>query len=290
MDNKELLGKYKIPELKQILKERKLKISGKKDELIERILNNPKKIEIFNFPILNLPLDVLREIALNLPLLDIFKLCQTNKRFKLISNDKIFWEKLFLREIDEKIEIPENVTIEWYKEKIRYWPSVKYLASLIIVELVGWHSRSWMQRKIHPTFIQPLNGNWNSFEIIENLATLDCRSLKLTCLPPMPNMFDLWCMNNRLTSLPPMPKLERLNCIGNNITIMPSYPNLRELNCQDNQLASLPELPNLRKLYCGNNKLTSLPDYPKLTKLYCKGNNLPFSTLKQWQKWKNKKN
>src|SRR6516165_11154845 len=117
----EELKKKKIPELKAILKEKKLKVSGNKSELIDRILQSQPKL-----PIQKLPLDILRITALNLPVRDILNLCQTNKQYQqYICNNKPFWEALLLREVGNiKVNIPLDANINWYKEKVKNWPSV----------------------------------------------------------------------------------------------------------------------------------------------------------------------
>lgn len=46
--------------------------------------------------ITKLPKDALKETALKLPLKDIFKFCRTNKRFKaVICDDIYFWQNAF---------------------------------------------------------------------------------------------------------------------------------------------------------------------------------------------------
>jgi Leucine-rich repeat (LRR) protein len=254
----EELKKKKIPELKAILKEKKLKVSGNKSELIDRILQSQPKL-----PIQKLPLDVVRITALNLPVRDILNLCQTNLKYQqYICNNKPFWEALLLREVNTKINIPPNADINWYKEKVKNWSSVK-----ILVEKIKANS-------VEVEYIQPFRENWDYFEIVENLQELSCQNNQLTSLPLMPNLQRLYCDNNQLTSLPPMPNLKYLDCDDNQLTSLPSMPNLRELWCRNNQLTSLPSMPNLQKLYCRNNQLTSLPPMPNLQKLYCDDNQL----------------
>jgi hypothetical protein len=55
-----------------------------------------------------LPLDILRIAALNLPVRDILNLCQTGKQYqRYICNNKPFWEALLLKTTNNtKINIP----------------------------------------------------------------------------------------------------------------------------------------------------------------------------------------
>lgn len=207
-----------------------------------------------------LPSDILRLVALNLPLSDILELCKTSKRFQQhICNHKPFWEALFLREVDEKIEIPSNAPIDWYKEKLKYWPETKNLIKMI-------KENRGIQRI---TYISHFNPKWNSFEILENIGSLHCH-------------------NSQLISLPPIPKLGILACGGNLLTSLLFYPNLRYLDCHNNQLTIILPYPNLTYLDCRNNKLTTLPHLPKLKSLRCKDNPLPFFTLEEWKNYWNK--
>lgn len=285
--NKEILEKKKVIELREILRERKLKIGGNKEELIKRILDYPVIEDLSNFRILQFPLDILRIIALKLSIKDIINLCQTNKRFKLILEDKNFWEQLLLREIDEVIIIPTNITINWYKKRIKYWKGIKIITDLIKDDIEYDNNKTWKPKKVWFNFTKPYNKDWTRFEIVDNLIMLACNNLKLTSLPSMPNLESLHCCNNKLISLHHMPKLRELYCIKNQLTKIPSYPELVNLHCQDNQIRSIHSLPKLRELYCGNNRLTSLPKMPNLQRLYCKNNPLPDSTLKYWRiTWK----
>lgn len=210
-----------------------------------------------------LPIDVLRETALRLPLKDIFKLCRTNKRFQQhICNYKPFWEVLFLREVDEKIEIPLDANIRWFQHRLEQWPSVKNLVGLI------------RENKVQVKYIQPFDESWDSFEIIENLSKLNCDGSKIVFLPDMPNLIKLDCVKNQLIILPLLPKIEELFCEYNKLTVLPSFPNLKILGCNNNQLTSLPSYPNLTRLFCHNNKLITLPIYPNLRVLYCNNNKL----------------
>lgn len=200
--------------------------------------------------------DVLRLIALNLSLKQIFASCQINKRFQTCINNLLFWKALFIREIKEPINIPLDANIKWYKEKIKTYSDVQKIADLI------------KEGKIWVNFIQLYNEKWNSFEIIENLK-------------------ELYCEYNQLTSLHSMPNLEVLNCGNNKLTSLPFMPNLIRLYCQNNQLTSLPFISKLVVLNCENNQLTSLPSYQNLQLLYCKANPLPFFNLLEWKRyWK----
>jgi Leucine-rich repeat (LRR) protein len=221
-----------------------------------------------------LPTDILRLIALNLSIRDILNLCQTNKQYQqYICNNKPFWAALLLRETKSKINIPPDANINWYKEKVKNWPSVK-----ILVEKIK-------SNKVDIEYIKLFNDNWDHFEIVENLKELHCSYDQLTSLPPMPNLQILNCENNKLTSLPPMPNLQIFFCRDNQLTSLPLMPNLRELYCNYNQLTSLPSMPNLQVLNCGNNQLTSLPSMPNLHNLYCKNNLLPFDKLYKWKQY-----
>lgn len=247
----EELEEKKISELKNILRQLNLKVSGDRQILINRILENQPK-----FPLSKLPPDVLRVTALNLPLRDILNLCETNKQYQqAICNSKSFWEALFIREVDEKISIPDNADIDWYRQKLKIWVSASEIIKLI------------KNKKIDDYYISPFDNNWNRFEIIENLRELSCGYNQLTSLPPMPNLKGLFCSNNQLISLPPMPKLETLSC-------------------ENNQLTHLPFLPNLKILYCEHNQLTCLFPMPNIGKydFRCENNPLPNFTLEYWRK------
>lgn len=210
-----------------------------------------------NHHLLKLSSNILRKISLKLSLADIANFCQTNSILKTnIIDNKIFWEE-FLKEIDEKIEIPKNVKIEWYKDKIQKWNKIKPLITLI------------KENKIKVKYIQFFNPNWNSFQIVQNIREIDCNGNNLSFLPEMPNVKILYCYNNDLISLP-------------------LYSKLEELYCGYNRLKSLSSMPNLKVLLCRSNRLTILPYYPKLDKLCCDKNPLPFFTLEEWAKyWKN---
>ena len=194
-----------------------------------------------------LPTDILRLIALNLSIRDILNLCQTNKQYQqYICNNKPFWKALLLRETKGNVNISPNADVNWYKEKIKNWPSVKVLVEKIEENKV---------EKIE--YIQSFQENWDYFEIAENLQELYCSGIRLTSLPSMPNLGVLDCQYNLLTSLPLMPKLQYLYCHNNQLTSLPPMLNLRELDCQYNLLTSLPSMPNLQVLSCKNNLLPS---------------------------------
>ena len=241
-----------------------------------------------------LPADVLRITALNLPVKDILNLCQTNKQYQqYICNNKPFWEALLLKEVGNiRIIIPMNADINWYKEKLKIWPNVKILVEKIKAD------------KVDADYIRPFNDNWDYFEIVVNLQILSCHNNQLTSLPSMPNLLELYCSHNQLTTLPPMPNLQVLYCSENKLTSLPLMPNLQKLVCSNNQLMSLPPMPNLEGLWCDNNQLTSLPPMPNLTILdchnnqltslplmtnlrvfYCDNNPLPFFDLRRWKKY-----
>src|SRR6516225_4732071 len=159
------LKKKKITELKAILKEKKLKVSGNKSELINRISQSQSK-----FSLQKLPPDILRLIALNLDVRDILNLCQTNKQYQqYICNNKPFWKALLLRETKGNVNISPNADVNWYKEKIKNWPSVKVLVEKIEENKV---------EKIE--YIQSFQENWDYFEIAENLQELYCSGIRLT--------------------------------------------------------------------------------------------------------------
>jgi Leucine-rich repeat (LRR) protein len=201
----------------------------------------------------NIPADILRVIALNLPIRDILNLCQTNKRYQQhICNNKPFWEALLLRETKGNVNIPSNTDINWYREKLKIWPSVKVLVEKI------------KANNLSVDYIQSFNDNWDDFEIIYNLTKLHCYNRQLTLLPPMSNLRKLDCGGNHLTSLPPMANLKYLICSNNQLTSLPSMPNLQRLYCNCNQLISLPPTPNLIELYCNYNQLSSLPPRNRL--------------------------
>ncbi len=260
-----------------------------------------------------LGLDNLKSTALKLPFNDLISLCKTSKKFSNICNDIYFWKSYFVENVHEKVNIPENADINWYKQKLKDYPAVKRVNEIMIL------------KKSNYRYIQEEDENWDIFERIENLQKLNCNNSQLTSLPSMPNLQRLYCENNqltslafypnlqylycndnrlislpylpnlqelfcqhnRLTSLPYLPNLQVLDCNNNRLTSIPSMPTLRGLYCENNQLTSIPSMPNLQYLYCANNQLTSLPSMPNLRVLYCEDNPLPGFTLDYWRKiWK----
>lgn len=271
-----------------------------KKRKITEFNNNPKLRDFkrIRFPLANLPIDILIFIILKLHLQDIFNLSQVNHRFRnIIYNHKPLWKDLFSQQVDGEIEIPENETIDWYKEKIKICLNTRALSKIIKAKFRRCDNRT--------EFIKPYDEEWNDFEMVENLSLFSCYDYrKLTCLPPMNNLKELRCRDNKLTFLPPLPSLTMLDCSKNRLTKLPDMPNLiklwcsynklislpyfpklEELVCCGNQLTSLPSYPNLQELDCRNNQLTSLPFLPKLFWCKCDGNPLPIPEL---QKWKNK--
>ena len=122
--------------------------------------------------------DILRIIALNLPVRDILNLYQTSKQYQqYICNNKPFWEALLLREVgnNTKINIPPNADINWYKEKVKIWLRVRNLILLIKEKIKAKNAR----------YVEPYNISWDDFEIVENLLELYCSHNQLTTLPPI---------------------------------------------------------------------------------------------------------
>lgn len=242
------------------------------------------------------PIDILRETALKLPLKDILKFCQTNKRFQEhICHYKPFWEALFLREVNEKVEIPKEADIEWFQYNLQQWPTVKKVADLIRKDECYYQ---------FDDFSEELAENWNSFEIVIHLLKLNVSHKYLEKLPDMPNLEILICGSNELTNLPEMPKIKSICCKNNKIknikiydklitlacdynllTSIPYLPKLKILYCENNQITILPSLPKLLELDCRSNQLTTLPFYPRLERLYSTGNPLPFYSLVEWKKY-----
>lgn len=120
---KEELSKFKIPQLKDILRNRKLKVSGKKQELIDRILADQgpeveeltEKVEELSiqdpFALLALPKDVQRETLLKLNYKDIAKMCSTNKELSNICQDDRFWQAFA-----ERRELKKDLPTDTWKQ------------------------------------------------------------------------------------------------------------------------------------------------------------------------------
>ena len=90
---KQELGAKKIIDLKIILRNRGLKISGTKADLIDRILADQSELsQSTSFPLLNLPKDLQKESLLSLEYNEIVNLCKTNKESYKICNDERFWK------------------------------------------------------------------------------------------------------------------------------------------------------------------------------------------------------
>lgn len=230
-----------------------------------------------------LPADIIRLIFLNLPSSKVLILSKANKRLERILDNLRFWITLFKREIRDKVNIPLNANIEWYREKLKIYPDVKILTELINMGQIKYKFKIYRLKC------------WDIFEMVENLKELNCQYKQLVSLPPMPNLEILHCDNNQLISLPltpnltyltcdnnrltfltPMPDLEVLSCQNNRLTSLSFMTNLQILNCDNNQLTSLPPMPNLERLTCNNNKFTTLPKMPKLKQIYCDGNKLNY--------------
>ena len=209
-----------------------------------------------------LGLDNLKSTALKLPFNDLISLCKTSKKFSNICSDIYFWKSYFVENVPEKVNIPGNADINWYKQKLKDYPAVKRVNELILL------------KKSSYRYIREENKNWDIFERIENLQKLYCYNNQLISLPSMPNLEVLYCENNQLTSLASYPNLQYLYCTNNQLTLLPILPNLQGLNCDNNRLTSIPSMPTLRGLYCDNNQLTSIPSMPNLEVLYCAGNQL----------------
>ena len=210
----------------------------------------------------SLPFDLQRKLALELSPQTLFSFCKTSKKLKRVCEDLYFWRDYFKVQIPDKINILLDADINWYKDKIRNYSSVKKLA--ILIKSGGARAE----------YIQDFDNNWDIFEIIDNLRLLDCRGNKLTYLPPMPNLTWINCANNQLKTIPLMINLRIIYCQNNAIISLPSFPSLVDLYCSNNLLTSLPPMPNLVDFYCSNNLLTSIPSMPKLEVLRCNNNKL----------------
>lgn len=69
-----------------------------------------------------LPVDVMRQTALDLPFEEIIKWAQMDARFnRNVYNDRIFWETLYLKlsmGMDEGIDV-KNKSIDWLRKEVR---------------------------------------------------------------------------------------------------------------------------------------------------------------------------
>jgi hypothetical protein len=322
---REFLQAQTVPELKAILKQKGLKLAGKKAELIDRIIDNENKN--ITLPLLKLPVDILGEIAIKLPLKYAVRLCVCNKKLYTILQNITFWQNMMVNETGQNVS---NKTIDWYKEKIRYYPEIRDLAETI---RHTWKFKHNIYDQITDEkfngyeFITKYNEKWDDFEIVENLAAIDnfyrnkynmnlppipnlqklycmlslskvlyypllkhlnCYGCKLTTLPEFPNLESLQCGNNKLTGLPYYPKLKFLECENNKLTSLRIYPELKRLNCSRNHLTTVPIMPKLEELNCIYNHITALPDFPMLRRLSCKNNLLSYENTKEWREYKNK--
>ena len=131
---------------------------------------------------------------------------------------------------------------------------------------------------IYPDSLDELN----SLNKYTRLEILDCNSLNLTELPPLPTtLTQLYCFNNGLKKLPESlsgTSLTELWCSDNELTELPNLPaSLTKLWCFSNILKKLPDLSDtsLTELRCQNNHLEVLLNLPRtLTNLTCSGNEL----------------
>jgi Leucine-rich repeat (LRR) protein len=250
-----------------------------------------------------LPYEQALEIALNLNYRSIINLCKSSKQLKSICEDPYFWRTKFNLDTKEekRINVPKDIrddvnparTLYWYKYKVKQYGPSKNLLQLV---------RNGKVNKISPF---EFKGEWDIFDIIDNITLLDVENVGIEELPDMVNVRDLNCARNRLTLLPNIPNIEILNCFYNELTFLssnmrkleilicshnriislPNMPNLEYLNCQRNKLTFLPPgMLKLEQLYCSYNKLTDLPYLPNLKKLECRNNPLPVITLQAWKK------
>ena len=79
----------------------------------------------------NLPLDTQKKIALNLPYETIISFCKVSRKLSRICDDIYFWRNYLKVNIPERINIPPEANINWYKDKIKEYPDVKILTNLI---------------------------------------------------------------------------------------------------------------------------------------------------------------
>jgi hypothetical protein len=90
------LSELSVSELKSILRDRGLKVSGRKDDLIDRILT-----------VETLPTDVKWETLLPMDYYDVVNVCKTSKQFKKICDDERFW-RLYGERRNWHKDLPED--------------------------------------------------------------------------------------------------------------------------------------------------------------------------------------
>jgi hypothetical protein len=105
----------------------------------------------------NLPFDIQKKIALNLPYETISSLFTVSKKLNGISKDIYFWKDYLKIQVPVNINIPPGASIRWYKDKIEQYPKVK-----IITDLLD-------EGEVTGKYIEEFNSSWDVFERIQNL-------------------------------------------------------------------------------------------------------------------------
>lgn len=104
MDSQKL-NNLKVVELKEMLKNSGLKTSGRKAELVERLLKSQKVSpqkppqDLTKTSLQNLPKDILFKLALDLDLPDLFSLCLSSKKYNdAICDNQDFWKQRLIKD------------------------------------------------------------------------------------------------------------------------------------------------------------------------------------------------
>ena len=105
----------------------------------------------------NLPSDIQKKMALNLPYETIISLCKTSNKLNKICKDVYFWKEYIKIQVPININIPLGANSNWYKQRIKEYPKVKEITDLI------------KDGKVDAEYIEEFNENWDIFERVENL-------------------------------------------------------------------------------------------------------------------------
>lgn len=210
-----------------------------KEYLAERQQNSKTKTDS---SIEDIPVDVLGQMSLDLPIASVISLCRTDRNMKKICERDSFWQKRVTK------DIPRALSAK------KYFPDMSWRSIYRLYYML-------------PVLPDP--------EQLTTIKTLSFDSKQLTSIPPelgrLTSLQTLQLTNNLLTSLPPelvqLSSLRILNVYNNQLTIVPpelgQLSSLEYLNLSDNQLTSLsPELgqlSSLQQLHLNKNQLTSLP-------------------------------